>query len=127
VTIQRLVLLRVGLTDAGQLLEDPMSDSDHPRLVKALLEPELAQELEALARRDDRPLAAEVRRAIRAHVGRKGSRADLVTEITRDAIARVIAAREELEIGEFGQASSILADLESDLSTAIRRGADREA
>lgn len=48
-----------------------MHSTAHARLVKAHVDLELGGELERLARENDRPLAGEVRRALRAHIARE--------------------------------------------------------
>jgi hypothetical protein len=50
----------------------------------------------------------------------------LDVRLLRDVIARVIAAREELEVGDSGTASTILFDLEIDLVAVLERGERRE-
>jgi hypothetical protein len=46
-------------------------DQQHPRLVKAQIDPELGRQLERLARENDRPLAGELRRALRAYIAQE--------------------------------------------------------
>jgi hypothetical protein len=61
----------------------PVTDWKNPTAVKACLDADLRAALVRLARRADRSLAAELRRAVRAHVERNSGSADQTMEQER--------------------------------------------
>jgi hypothetical protein len=42
-------------------------------------------------------------------------------ELLADVVARIVFAREAVELGEYGVAASVLRDLEEDLAVALER------
>jgi hypothetical protein len=52
-------------------------------------------------------------------------RRDAIRRLLRDVIARVVVAREELELDSDAAARTILADLEDDLVALLERGRPR--